>query len=169
MKMECLIASSFSKNFGLYSERVGSLIVSCIDKSAADRVNSQFCKIIRAMNSNCPAFGARIVSLVLSDANLYAEWQQELRDMSGRITEMRIGVRSRLEALKTPGTWDHITSQIGMFSFTGLNKKQVQILKDKFHIYMVDSGRISMCGLNTGNLDYFCESIDWAVRNSSKL
>ncbi len=76
--LECLVASSFSKNFGLYSERIGSLIATCKTKDSAAIVNSHLAKIIRGMNSNCPAFGARIVSLVLNDPRLYAEWKQEL-------------------------------------------------------------------------------------------
>eukprot|EP00835_Amoeboradix_gromovi_P001134 NODE_45_length_27728_cov_0.328387.p16 type:complete len:177 gc:universal NODE_45_length_27728_cov_0.328387:3753-3223(-) len=169
LKLECFIASSFSKNFGLYSERIGCLIAACKDEDTANKVTSQFSKIIRTMNSNSPAFGARIVSIVLSDSSLFEEWQGELMAMSGRITEMRTGVKERLVKLKTPGNWEHITSQIGMFSFTGLTKMQVHLLKNKFHIYMTDNGRISMCGLTSANLDYFCESVDWVVRNNNKL
>eukprot|EP00834_Sanchytrium_tribonematis_P000060 NODE_2_length_91304_cov_0.692462.p60 type:complete len:174 gc:universal NODE_2_length_91304_cov_0.692462:10127-9606(-) len=165
LKLECLVASSFSKNFGLYCERVGSLVVACTSSEACEKVTSHLCKITRAMVSNCPAFGARIVSTILSSPQLYKEWEEELREMSGRICAMRDGVKSRLDKLQTPGTWDHITSQIGMFSFTGLNKQQVLRLKNEFHIYMTDNGRISMCGLIESNLDYFCSSVDKVVRN----
>eukprot|EP00835_Amoeboradix_gromovi_P005400 NODE_503_length_7543_cov_0.274046.p3 type:complete len:143 gc:universal NODE_503_length_7543_cov_0.274046:1224-1652(+) len=121
------------------------------------------------MNSNSPAFGARIVSIILGDGKLFEEWQQELHMMSRRITEMRLGLHQRLVNLKTPGNWDHIISQIGMFSFTGLSESQVQVLRSKYHIYMIDNGRISMCGLTSSNLDYFCNCINAVVRIDSKV
>ena len=88
--------------------------------------------------------------------------------MSGRIKEMRKALRSKLEELETPGTWHHITDQIGMFSFTGLNEEQVQKLQKKFHVYMTKNGRISMAGLNTNNVDYFAEAVDSVVRETAK-
>jgi len=87
--------------------------------------------------------------------------------MSGRIIEMRNGLRKRLEEKRTPGTWDHVTSQIGMFSFTGLSEEQVKILREKWHVYMTKNGRISMAGLNTNNIDYFAEAVDSVVRETS--
>ncbi|KAI5289232.1 Aspartate aminotransferase, cytoplasmic [Ascosphaera atra] len=86
--------------------------------------------------------------------------------MSGRIKEMRKGLRERLEAKGTPGSWDHITRQIGMFSFTGLSEAQVAALKSKWHVYMTKNGRISMAGLNTHNIDYFAEAVDSVVRET---
>ena len=86
--------------------------------------------------------------------------------MSGRIIKMRKALQSKLEELGTPGKWTHITSQIGMFSFTGLNEKQVAALREKWHVYMTKNGRISMAGLNTGNLDYFAKAVDDVVRQS---
>lgn len=83
--------------------------------------------------------------------------------MSGRIQEMRKALRSKLEELATPGTWDHITSQIGMFSYTGLNQQQVQYLVQQYHIYLPKDGRISICGLNTRNVDYVAKAINDAV------
>lgn len=85
--------------------------------------------------------------------------------MSHRIIEMRHALKGHLVELKTPGTWDHITDQIGMFSFTGLKPSQVKVLKEKYHIYMTDNGRISMAGVSTKNVAYLAKSIDDVVRN----
>jgi aspartate aminotransferase len=87
--------------------------------------------------------------------------------MAQRIILMRKELRSKLEALGTPGTWDHITSQIGMFSFTGLSKEQVDRLVNEFHIYLVSNGRISMAGLNSHNVDYVARAINTVVRDSA--
>lgn len=139
--LELCVAQSFAKNFGLYGQRAGAFhFVSApgADATAASQnIASQLTLLQRAEISNPPAYGARIVSLILNDPNLFAQWEGDLRTMSGRIIEMRKGLRERLEAKGTPGTWDHITSQIGMFSFTGLTPTQVQVLREKWHIYMV--------------------------------
>ena len=108
---------------------------------------SQLTLIIRAMYSNPPAHGARIVDTVLSDPDLYQEWRDCIKIMSSRIIDMRAGLRKRLEDLKTPGDWSHITTQIGMFSYTGLTEDMTLFLKKEKHLYMLKSGRISMCGV----------------------
>ncbi|WPG99483.1 Hypothetical protein R9X50_00229800 [Acrodontium crateriforme] len=168
---ELMIAQSYAKNFGLYGERAGCFhFVAAPSSSAVDeatRVGSQLAILQRSEISNPPAYGARIASLVLNDPKLFAQWEEDLRTMSGRIIEMRKALRSKLEELKTPGTWNHITDQIGMFSFTGLSEKQVGQLREKFHIYMTKNGRISMAGLNTGNVEYFAKAVDSVVRESS--
>lgn len=87
--------------------------------------------------------------------------------MSGRIIEMRKTLQGKLEELGTPGSWKHITSQIGMFSFTGLSEKQVEVLRERWHVYMTKNGRISMAGLNTNNVDYFAKAFDDVVRATS--
>lgn len=84
--------------------------------------------------------------------------------MSGRIIQMRKALRDKLEQLQTPGDWSHITSQIGMFSYTGLNQKQVETLVKEYHIYLPKDGRISLCGLNTNNVDYVGEAINDVVK-----
>ncbi|CDH56017.1 aspartate aminotransferase [Lichtheimia corymbifera JMRC:FSU:9682] len=162
---ELFVAQSFAKNFGLYGERAGNLTV--VSKSPADkqRVLSQLEKLQRAEISNPPAYGSRIVDIVLNDPALYAEWKENLQYMSNRIITMRKALYERLVALGTPGTWNHITDQIGMFSFTGLKAPQVKVLKEKYHIYMTDNGRVSMAGLSTRNIDYFAKAIDDVVRN----
>ncbi|KAJ5327859.1 aminotransferase [Penicillium brevicompactum] len=168
---ELCVAQSFAKNFGLYGERTGAFhFVSAPGADASTssaHIASQLAILQRSEISNPPAYGARIASRVLNDPVLFKEWEQDLRTMSGRIQEMRTGLRQRLEAKGTPGSWEHITSQIGMFSFTGLSEEQVMTLRSKWHVYMTKNGRISMAGLNTNNIDYFAEAVDSVVRESS--
>lgn len=168
---ELLIAQSYAKNFGLYGERAGCFhFITAPGPSAADttaRVGSQLAILQRSEISNPPAYGARIASLVLNDDKLFAQWEEDLRTMSGRIIEMRKALRSKLEAAGTPGTWNHITDQIGMFSFTGLSPDQVTKLREQYHIYMTQNGRISMAGLNTNNVDYFAKSVNSVVKQTN--
>jgi aspartate aminotransferase len=167
---ELCVAQSFAKNFGLYGERAGAFhFVTGPGPDAADtaaRVASQLAILQRSEISNPPAYGARIASLILNDPELFAEWEANLRTMSGRIKDMRAALRRKLEELGTPGTWLHITEQIGMFSFTGLNEKQVMRLREEAHVYMTKNGRISMAGLNTGNVEYFAKAVDRVVRQT---
>ncbi|KAI1936048.1 Aspartate aminotransferase, cytoplasmic [Ophidiomyces ophidiicola] len=168
---ELCVAESFAKNFGLYGERAGAFHFVCAPSDtaadAAAAIASQLTVLQRCEISNPPAYGARIASMVLNDPELFAQWEQDLHTMSGRIIEMRRGLRERLEQKRTPGTWEHITEQIGMFSFTGLSEEQVKILREKWHVYMTKNGRISMAGLNSHNIDYFAEAVDSVVRETS--
>ncbi|GAB5591006.1 Aspartate aminotransferase [Umbelopsis nana] len=161
---ELFVCQSFAKNFGLYGERAGNLTVVTRTPQQAQHVLSQLEILQRSEISNPPAYGARIVDLVLNDKQLYAEWKENLGTMSGRIIEMRRRLFEKLQQLQTPGTWNHIVDQIGMFSFTGLTPAQVKVLKEKYHIYMTENGRISMAGLSSKNVDYFAEAIDSVVR-----
>nr|CAG8489268.1 11410_t:CDS:2 [Entrophospora candida] len=161
---ELLICQSFAKNFGLYGQRAGCLTFVLKNADAAARVESQLAKLQRAEISNPPIHGARIVNTVLNDPALYTEWTENLKTMSYRIQEMRKRLYEKLIELNTPGTWNHITDQIGMFSYTGLKAQHVKVLKEKYHIYLVDNGRISMAGLNSSNVDYFAQAVDDVVR-----
>lgn len=167
---ELVIAQSFAKNFGLYGQRAGCFHY--VASPAADavetttRVASQLAILQRSEISNPPIYGARIASIVLNDPALFAEWQENLRTMSGRIIDMRNKLRAKLEELGTPGQWNHITDQIGMFSFTGLSEPQVLKLRSDYHIYMTKNGRISMAGLNSRNVDYVAAAVDKVVRES---
>jgi len=160
---ELFCSQSFSKNFGLYNERAGNLTVVVKDQEPIDRMKSQLTLLVRAMYSNPPAHGARVVNLVLKDAELYAEWRGCIKTMAERIIAMRQGLKERLEKLGTPGNWNHITNQIGMFSYTGLTPEMCEFLKKEKHLYLLKSGRMSMCGVNTGNLDYIAQSMHEAV------
>ncbi|KAG7462483.1 hypothetical protein MATL_G00185230 [Megalops atlanticus] len=160
---EIFCAQSFSKNFGLYNERVGNLTVVAKDNENLVRILSQMEKIVRTTWSNPPSQGARLVAITLNNPGLFEEWKDNVKTMADRVLLMRAQLKAKLQALGTPGTWDHITEQIGMFSFTGLNPQQVQYLVKEKHIYLMASGRINMCGLTTKNIDYVAESIHEAV------
>lgn len=165
---ELVVAQSFAKNFGLYGERAGCF--HAVTSPAEDapqtiaRIGSQLAILQRSEISNPPLYGARIVSTVLNDPELFTEWEENLRTMSGRIIAMRSVLRAKLEELETPGTWNHITDQIGMFSFTGLSEAQVMKIRAEAHVYMTKNGRISMAGLNDGNVEYFAKAVDKVVR-----
>jgi len=160
-----LVCQSFAKNAGLYGERVGALHIVAPSTEVTDRIRSQLSVLARSEISNPPAHGARLVALILNDPDLFEQWKEDIKTMAGRIIKMRKELyRLLTDELKTPGTWNHIIDQIGMFSFTGLNAEQSQALIDKAHIYLTTNGRISMAGLNTKNVRYFAENLDKAVR-----
>ncbi|KAI8609493.1 pyridoxal phosphate-dependent transferase [Chytriomyces sp. MP71] len=163
---DLLCAQSFSKNFGLYSERAGCLTGVFGNSDVAERAKSQFMALVRCSISNAPGFGAKLVDIVMKDEQLTAEWKENLKTMASRITVMREKLFAHLTDLKTPGTWTHVTSQIGMFSYTGLTVKQVAAIKSRFHVYMTDEGRISMAGLNESNVERFANAVDWVIRNA---
>ncbi|XP_058791083.1 aspartate aminotransferase, cytoplasmic [Phymastichus coffea] len=165
--IEFICTQSFAKNFGLYNERVGNFVLVSNSAKQIPEMKSQLTLIVRGMYSNPPNHGARVVSTVLNNSQLFEEWKDHIRTMSGRIKEMRKGLYERLNKLKTPGTWEHIIDQIGMFSYTGLSEKQVEHLIKNYHIYLLRSGRINMCGLNEKNLDYVAEAIHDAVTKIS--
>ena len=160
---ELFCSQSFSKNFGLYNERAGNLTIVVQDPNTITNFKSQMTLIIRAMYSNPPAHGCRIVDMVMKEPAMYQEWRECIKVMANRIIAMRAGLRQRLENLGTPGNWDHITSQIGMFSYTGLSPNQVDFLIKEKHLYLLRSGRISMCGVTPGNIGYVADSIHQAV------
>ena len=168
---EMCVAQSFAKNFGLYGERAGAFhFVTGAGPDASEtiqRIASQLTILQRSEISNPPAYGARIASLILNDPVLFKEWEANLRTMAGRIQEMRTSLRGKLEELNgKKGSWSHITEQIGMFSFTGMAPEQTIRMKNEFHVYMTKNGRISMAGLNTGNVDYVAKAIEQVVRET---
>jgi aspartate/tyrosine/aromatic aminotransferase len=162
---ELVVSQSFAKNMGLYNERVGGVYLLTQSAKKAKAAKSQFAAIVRPMYSNPPVHGARIVHKILTTPALYSEWIQEIKTMSGRILEMRELLKSKLLALGTPGTWNHITDQIGMFSYTGLTPAQCEVMKSKHSIFLLTSGRISMAGINSNNVDKLARAIDDCVRN----
>ncbi|KAI3825508.1 hypothetical protein L1987_06998 [Smallanthus sonchifolius] len=160
---ECFIAQSYAKNMGLYGERVGALSIVCRTADVATRVESQLKLVIRPMYSNPPIHGASIVSTILKDRNLYQEWTLELKAMADRIITMRKQLFDALRARETPGDWSHIIKQIGMFTFTGLNTKQVTFMTTEYHIYMTSDGRISMAGLSSRTVPHLADAIHASV------
>ena len=161
-----LICQSFAKNVGMYGERVGAVhvVLPSNDEILQNAIQSQLSKIIRSEISNPPAYGAKIVSKILNTPELYKQWEQDLITMSSRIGKMRQELVNELNRLETPGTWNHITEQQGMFSFTGLTPEQVASLEKDHGVYLVGSGRASIAGLNPGNVAYVAKCIDAVVR-----
>ena len=215
---ELFIAQSFSKNFGLYSERAGSLTIVTkkapiskegdaeeAEKTIASKILSQIEKLQCAEILNPPAYGSRVVNTVLNDSALYREWQENLKYMTKRIIETRKALFDRFTELGTPGYWGHITTQVGMYSYTGitgkiklfLNRKkmikqsvafsfpssywlddygpnnnvyyniaqQAKVLREKYHIYLPDTGRITIPTISRQNIDYFAKAMDDVIRN----
>lgn len=161
---ELILCQSFAKNFGLYGERAGCLHMVSRDPETAKKVMSQLQILQRSEISNPPAYGARIASIVLNDKALFAEWESNLKEMAGRIQKMRSALYDTLVKLDTPGTWNHIVDQIGMFSFLGLSVKQCDVLVKDYHIYLTKNARISIAGLNSSNVTYVAESISKVVK-----
>ncbi|KIL69653.1 hypothetical protein M378DRAFT_184092 [Amanita muscaria Koide BX008] len=160
-----LVCQSFAKNAGLYGERVGALHVVSLSGEASTRVKSQLSVLQRSEISNPPSHGARLVALILNDPELFEEWKRDIKTMANRIISMRDELyRLLTEELQTPGKWDHIVKQIGMFSFIGLNGEESQVMVEA-HIYMTSNGRMSMAGLNSKNIRYVAQSIDAIIRH----
>jgi len=153
------VGQSFAKNFGLYGERVGCLSIVGRDVEEKERLESQLKILVRPMYSNPPVHGARIVARILSDEKLSKQWYKECKGMADRIITMRESLKSKLEKAGSTRNWDHITSQIGMFCFTGLNKDQCEKMIKDYHIYLTGNGRISMAGVTSGNVQYLADSI----------
>jgi aromatic-amino-acid transaminase len=151
--LDFFVATSFSKSFSLYGERVGALSVVCSDADEAARVLSQLKVVIRTNYSNPPTHGAQVVATVLTTPALRALWEEELAGMRSRIKQMRTALVARLKAAGVKQDVTFITGQRGMFSYSGLSKEQMQRLRSEFGIYGVDSGRICVAALNAGNID----------------
>lgn len=156
---EILVASSFSKNFGLYNERVGAFTIVAGSTDVAETAFSQIKAIIRSIYSNPPAHGAAVVTYILSNAELRAEWENEVTEMRERIQEMRELFVTTLKSEGVKADFSFIERQNGMFSFSGLNKEQVARLKDELAIYIVGSGRISVAGMTKSNMGPLCKGI----------
>ncbi|CAM8889750.1 unnamed protein product [Rhodiola kirilowii] len=159
-EMELLVAQSYSKNLGLYAERIGAINVVCSSPDAAVRVKSQLKRIARPMYSNPPIHGAKIVANIVGDPTLFNQWRDEMQMMAGRIKSVRQKLYDNLSAKDKSGKdWSFVLQQIGMFSFTGLNKAQSDNMTDKWHVYMTKDGRISLAGLSSAKCEYLADAI----------
>ncbi|MBG3013837.1 amino acid aminotransferase [Proteus faecis] len=156
---ELIVASSYSKNFGLYNERVGACTIVTKDSDTAEKAFSQAKAIIRANYSNPPAHGASVVTTILSNPELKEEWIEELTTMRERIQRMRQLLVTTLQEKGAKQDFSFIIDQNGMFSFSGLNKEQVERLRAEYGIYIVGSGRINVAGLTLENMVPLCEAI----------
>jgi aspartate aminotransferase/aromatic-amino-acid transaminase len=157
--IDLFIASSFSKNFGLYNERTGALTLVCPTAEEASVAMSHLKKTIRVNYSNPPAHGGLAASAVLSDPALRDQWVGELAEMRDRIVEMRSALVDGLASRGVEGDFSFIKRQRGMFSFSGLGDETVAWLRENKSIYIVKGGRINLAGLTSGNIDYVCDAI----------
>jgi aromatic-amino-acid transaminase len=157
--LDFFVSTSFSKSFSLYGERVGALSVLCSDKEEAARVLSQLKIMIRTNYSNPPTHGAQVVATVLGTPALRAQWEEELAGMRTRIKQMRHALVDKLKAAGAKQDFGFIVDQVGMFSYSGLNKQQMERLRSDFGVYGVDSGRICVAALNGKNIDYVAKAI----------
>ncbi|MCJ1433121.1 aspartate transaminase aat1 [Xylographa pallens] len=152
------LAQSFAKNMGLYGERVGAFSIVTESSEEKKRVDSQLKILVRPLYSNPPVHGARIASEILNDPALNKQWLAEVKGMADRIISMRALLKKNLEDIGSKHDWSHITSQIGMFAYTGLTPVQMDQLA-KEHVYATKDGRISVAGITTGNVKRLAEAI----------
>ena len=157
--LNIFVSTSFSKSFSLYGERVGALSVVANDKEEAARVLSQLKIVIRTNYSNPPTHGGAVVAAVLNNPELRALWEKELAEMRVRIKAMRQKLVDGLKAAGVQQDMSFITTQIGMFSYSGLSKDQMVRLRSEFGVYGTDTGRMCVAALNSKNIDYVCQSI----------
>ena len=157
--LDFFVSTSFSKSFSLYGERVGALSVLCKNKDECDRVLSQLKIVIRTNYSNPPIHGGAIVAAVLGNPELRTLWEKELGEMRVRIKAMRQKLVDGLKAAGVTQDMSFITTQIGMFSYSGLSKEQMVRLRNEFGVYGTDTGRMCVAALNSKNIDYVCASI----------
>lgn len=156
---ELLIVSSFSKNFGLYNERVGALTLVGPTPQATQAALSHAKVCVRTNYSNPPSHGGAIIRTVLSDRQLRAAWEVELQQIRERINRMRTLFAETMKAKGAPRDFSFITQQRGMFSFSGLSSQHVQALREQYGLYIVNSGRINVAGMTTANMGAVCDAI----------
>lgn len=165
--MNFIVSNSFSKIFSLYGERVGGLTFICDDKETAQKVLGQLKATVRRIYSSPATTGALLVDQVLNSPELTAEWQAELKEMRERIIKMRQLLKDKLTAALPERDFSYLVKQQGMFSYTGLTGEQVDLLKDKYGIYLVRSGRMCAAGLNLKNIDYVASSFAEVLKATS--
>jgi len=156
---EMFVASSCSKNFGLYRERVGTLTLLAADTASRDIVNSQVNNLVRTIYSVPPDHGAAVVSLILNDEELRSDWIVELTEMRKRLREMRVLLNATLVEKAPEHDFSHLVRATGMFCFLGISAEHVARLKKDFGVYMVDSSRINVAGITPQNVAYLADSI----------
>jgi aspartate aminotransferase len=156
---ELIVVASCSKNFGLYRERVGSVSVVAADTGSRDRILTNLANVARGLYSMPPDHGAAIVDRVLHDAELRRLWESEVGEIRERINGLRQLFVEKITERKTPRDFSFIAHERGMFSFLGISKEQVVRLREEFHVYMLESSRINLAGINSSNVDYVVDSI----------
>jgi len=144
---------------GLYGERVGAFSIVTSSAEETKRVDSQVKILVRPLYSNPPVHGARVASTILNDPALNKQWLGEVKDMAERIIKMRALLKENLEKLGSKKDWSHITSQIGMFAYTGLDASQMSKLAEEHSVYATKDGRISVAGITSDNVARLAEAI----------
>lgn len=162
--LEFVACQSYSKNMGLYSERAGCTHVRVNDKETVKNVSTLLVAAIRSEFSFAPAFGARVATIVQQDPELKKIWAEDVLAVTERLRGVRQQVLDKFVKLQTPGNWEPVVKQNGLFWFTGLTPLQVQKLTDEHHIYATLNGRVNVAGLNNSNIDAFCQAVDTIVR-----
>ncbi|MFL0811494.1 MAG: aspartate/tyrosine/aromatic aminotransferase [Agarilytica sp.] len=157
---EVVFTVSCSKNFGLYRDRVGLVAFKLSSAEQATTTGGNLAQIVRGIYSMPPDHGASVVAQILAVSDLSVEWQQELEQMRARIATTRLDVVAKMKALGASGNFDFIAKESGMFSFLGLAEAQVERMAQEHAIYMAPSSRINIAGLNSGNLEYFCQALN---------
>ena len=161
---EVVVVASCSKNFGLYRERTGSVSVVSPDRGRSLTVASNLSNIARGIYSMPPDHGAAIVAQILGDAGLRAKWMKELEEMRVRLNGLRTLLAGKLAERGTPTDFSFVANERGMFSFLGIGREQVIRLREEFHVYLVESSRINVAGINRGNVDYVADAIAAVLR-----
>ena len=157
------VASSCSKSLSFYGERVGAWSIATNSNSESEKVLSHLKKIVRSNYSNPPTYGQYLVTEVLTDKNARIQWNEELNTMRNRIKATRVALVELLKDNNKSRDFSFITSQNGMFSFSGLNEIEVTKLRNDFGIYIVNSGRICIAAINENNIDYVASSISSVI------
>jgi aspartate/tyrosine/aromatic aminotransferase len=156
---EMIVCNSCSKNFGLYRDRVGELLIVTQDAAARTAVQSQANNYVRTMYSMPPDHGAAVVSLILNDAAMRADWVAEVAAMRARLRDMRALLHEALAEAAPGRDFSHIVRARGMFSFLGVSEQQVEQLKKDHAVYMVESSRINIAGINSANVEHIARSV----------
>lgn len=162
---EMIVAQSCSKNFGLYRDRVGTTVLLSRNSKEADIAYSQMLNVIRGMYSMPPAHGAAIVRRILEDEALYTKWVSEVAEMRNRIKNLRSELVKGLAATGLNRDFSFIERERGMFSFLDIRPEDVEKLKQDYSIYMLNSSRISIAGLNAKNMQYVLDSVATVLKN----
>ena len=175
-KMEIVVATSYSKNFTIYGERVGSVHFTVPSPGTRAKLLSQLSYYSRAEVSTPPIFGASIISTILSSPELKNQWLSELDFCCNRVRKMRTTLYNAMKTLGTPGDWSFLLNQSGMFSYTGFSAEEVSRLKDVWHVHLLDTGRVNIAGrmtppalgvlieVNPENVEYVAQAFDDIVR-----
>ncbi len=154
-----LVANSFSKNLSVYGERCGGLSVVCASADEAELVLGQLKAVVRRIYSSAPWHGGHVVAGVLNDPQRHAQWLTEVEAMRRRMAQVRKAVHEMLAA-KLPGyDADYFLQQKGMFTYSGLSREQLVALRERHGVYIIDSGRIAVPGLNNANLEHFTDAL----------